>query len=210
MTKNYWIIFLGAAVIAILLFFLLEDGKKHDTHKDEHRDIIAANDTLKAHDAISARIIDSLKKDINALKNENKALREGQAITRRQLDQRTSEVRRLAKEIQDHNKDTALNQRINDLVAQVENLTFLLTQYEQYTDSINLVTDSLQIKYEAKDKEREKAKAELQAAYDKLFKDYITLFDTTRGLQKSLKRQKLKTKVAAVLGAAGAVILLLR
>jgi hypothetical protein len=38
----------------------------------------------------------------------------------------------------------------------------------------------------------------------------MDLFGTTTDLQKSLKRQKLKTKIAAVLGAAGAVMLLLK
>lgn len=201
MTKNYWIIFLGAAVIAILLFFLLEDGKQHDTHKDDRRDIVGTNDTLKAHDAISARIIDSLSKDINALKAENKDLREGQAVTRRQLDVKSAEIRTLAKEVQRHNRDTGEQaRRIDSLVEKVESLTFLLVQYEQYADSINNVNDSMAINYDAIIKEKDKRYAELKLAYDNLLKAYADLFDTTSDLQKSLKRQKLKTKVAALLG----------
>ena len=99
---------------------------------------------------------------------------------------------------------------LDSLQQQVESLTFLIVQYGEYADSINNVNDSLKINYEAKEAGKDKRIAELQASYDKIYKAYMDLFGTTTDLQKSLKRQKLKTKVAAVLGAAGAVILLLK
>jgi hypothetical protein len=72
------------------------------------------------------------------------------------------------------------------------------------------VSDSLKINYEAKEAGKDQRIAELQASYDSLYKAYQDLFADTGKMMKDLRRQKLKTKVAAVLGAAGAVILLLR
>lgn len=206
MSKNIFIISL-CAVIAICLYFLLRPDKKHNMHEDHHSDVIASNDTLKAHDALSEKVIDSLTKTIAQKDSANKALREGQQVTRRQLDLKAAQVKNLTGEIRDYNKDTGyFGHLLDSLKEQVESLTYLVSQYEQYSDSINNVNDSLKISYDAMVKEKDKAKAELQAAYDKLLQAYKELFETSRGLMKDLKRQKLKTKIVGVLGIAAAVL----
>lgn len=210
MNKKYLIISLIAIGITVLLYFLLQPDKPHDTHNRDRAEAIAIHDTLQIHDAISEKIIDSLKRREDSLIKDNARLREGQSVTRRQLDLRTAEVRTLAKEIQEQNKDTALQGRIDELVLQVDNLTFLLGQYEQYADSINRVTDSLVTTCAAKDAEREKNKAELKAAYQKLYTDYLELYDTNKGLRKSLKWQKLKTKIAVLFGLIGGAAAVLK
>lgn len=200
-----------AIALAICIWFLLQPDKQHDTHKDDHRDAIAANDTLKAHDAISARIIDSLKKDNAQLKTANKALISGQAQAEKKLNAKAAEVKTLVAQIREINQDTGyFGHLLDSLQQQVESLTFLIVQYEQYADSINNVNDSMNINYDAIIKEKDKRYAELKLAHDNLLKAYTDLFDTTKDLQKSLKRQKLKTKAMAVLGAAGAVLMLVR
>lgn len=210
MKQKHWIIALLIA-LAICLAFLLWPDKLHDTGNSQHADVVADHDTLKAHDAVSAWIIDSLSKEVTDLKATNKKLKEGQQMVRKELNNQTEKVIRRNNEVRALNKDTGyLARKVDSLTNEVDNLTFLLTQYEKYADSINRVTDSLSATYDVKDKEREKAKAELQLAYDKLYKAYNELFDTTAGLMKDLKRQKLKTKVAAVLGAGAAVILILK
>jgi chromosome segregation ATPase len=210
MKKNYFIIGLLVA-LAICVAFLLWPDKQHDSHRDGKADIVADHDTLKAHDAISAHVIDSLKKDNAGLKAENKSLLSGQAMTEKKLNARAAEVKNLVAQIREINQDTGFfGHMLDSLQQQVESLTFLMDQYEQYADSINNVNDTIVVNYDAIIKEKDKAKAELQASYDKLFKAYMDLFKTSEGLMKDLKRQKLKTKVAAVLGAAGAVILLLK
>lgn len=206
MTKKYWIIIIICAAIALLLFFLLQGDKQHDTHKDDKADVVADHDTLKAHKIIYSHIDDSLKKEITQLNAENTDLKRGQATTRRQLDLKTAEVRTYLAQIREINQDTGFfGHMLDSLQTQVESLTFLITQYEQYADSINVVNDSLTINYEAKDAGKDKRIAELQVAYDNLFKAYMDLFKTSEGLQKSLKRQKLKTKVAALIGLGGLI-----
>lgn len=198
-------------IIGVLLIFILWPDKQHNTHEDQHADVVATHDTLKAHEAEHTKIIDSLNRTIAQKDSANKSLREGQATTRKQLDLKTAQVKQLTSEIREYNKDTGyFGHMLDSLQSQVENLTFLLSQYESYSDSLNNVNDSLRIAITAKDAEKDMAKAELQAAYDKLYRDYNGLFDTSRALIKDLKRQKFKTKVAIVLGAAAAVLGLLK
>lgn len=210
MRKNIFRI-LPWAIIVILLAFLFWPEKEHNLHEDHHSDVVADHDTLKAHDAVSAHVIDSLNKTIAGKDSANKSLREGQQVVRRQLDLKTAQVKDLAGEIREYNKDTGFfGHLLDSLQTQVESLTYLVAQYEQYADSINNVNDSLHIGYDALIREKDKAKAELQVSYDKLYRTYIELFATTRGLMKDLKRQKLKTKIAVVLGGAAAVLGLIK
>lgn len=211
MTKHYWIIFIVAAVIAVILFFLLQPDHQHDTHADQHADVVADHDTLNAHGADYARANDSLTKEITHLKNENKSLQQGQATTRRQLDAKSAEIKSLVEQVRSYNQDTGyFGHLLDSLEQQVQNLTFLVAQYEQYADSINNVNDSLRIGYDAVKAEDNKRIAELQGAYDKLFKAYQQLFAESTSLQKDLRRQKLKTKIAGVLGIAAGVLALLK
>lgn len=211
MTKNYWLVIIVAAGIAILLLFLLHGDRHHDTHADQHADVVADHDTLKAHGADYARANDSLTKEIIQLKDENKSLQQGQATTRRQLDAKSAEVKTLVAQIRGYNQDTGyFGHLLDSLEEQVQSLTFLVTQYEQYADSINNVNDSMKIGYDAVIKEKDKRITELQAAYDKLFKAYQQLFAESTSLQKDLRRQKLKTKIAGVLGIAAGVLALLK
>lgn len=193
-------------IIAILMAFLLWPDKHRDTHDSQYSEVVADHDTLQVHGVEYRRVIDSLSIRNYQLDSANKSLLKGQAITRKQLDLKTAEARDLAKEIQLRNKDTALQATIDSLVAQIENYAFLLTQYEVYSDSINKVNDSLKVNHDSKDKEKDKRITELQSAYDHLFKAYQQLFADSRGLMKDIKREKLKTKIVAVLAGAAAVL----
>lgn len=197
--------------IAILLAFLLWPDHHHDTHADQHADVVADHDTLKAHGANYARVNDSLTKEVAHLKDENKSLITGQATTQRKLDAKMGEVKTLVAQIRGYNQDTGyFGHLLDSLEQQVQSLTFLVTQYEAYADSINNVNDSLRIGYDAAIKEKDKRIAELQVAYDKLFKAYQQLFAESTSLQKDLRRQKLKTKIAGVLGIAAGVLALVK
>lgn len=209
-SKNWFIAGLVVA-LATCIFFLMQLDRQHDTHTSDHAEVIAINDTLKAHDVKSARVIDSLNKTIVRKDSANKSLIKGQVNTERKLNAKNAELNQYIEQIREINQDTGVfGHMLDSLKEKAESLTFLLVQYEAYADSINNVNDSMKIGYEAMIKEKDKRYAELKVAYDNLFKAYTELFSTSQGLQKSLRRQKLKTKVAAVLGAAGAVLLLVK
>ncbi len=210
MKKNITIFILAAGVAFLLWRFLLREPPQPDSHTLEHADVIAANDTLKVHDAISARVIDGLKKDNRRLDSSNKVLVKGQAQTERKLNAKANEVQTLIEQIREINQDTGFfGHLLDSLQQQVASLTFLIVQYEQYADSINNVNAAQKGNYEEMIAEKDKRYAELKATYDKLFKAYTELFADNVKVQKTVKRERLKTKIAALLAlvAGGAAIL---
>lgn len=210
MNKKYLIIILIAAGLAVLLFFLLQQGKQHDTRTVDHAEIVAGHDTLQAHTVTSDNKSDSL---IGVIKQQTELitdLKAGQKQTRVELDKSKNLAQRLANEIRGYNQDTGVyGRKMDSLVTQVESLTFLLTQYEQYSDSLNTVNVQQQSKYESLLTERAKIYSELRTNYDKVFSEYNKVFTENKSTQKDLRRERLKTKIAAVLGivAAGFAIM---
>lgn len=200
MSKN---IFIGVLILGVivLLYFILHEPKPTDSHKSEHTEVVANNDTLKAHDAMSARIIDSLKKDNRKLDSANKQLISGQAQTERKLNLKAGEVKNLVQQIREYNKDTGyFGHLLDSLKGQVESLSYLITQYEQYADSINNVNAALKGNYEAMVLENDKKYTELKDTYDKLLKAYNDLFADYAKSQKTVRHERLKTKIGILLG----------
>lgn len=206
MKKSTYIIIGLLLALVICLFFLLQPDKDHDSHADTHAQVVANDDSVKSHKAQFLYIIDSLNKTIGQQNELIKDLWAGQEQYKGEVNKKASEVKDLAAQIKVANKDTTLNAKVDSLVNLVENLNFFLVQYEVYTDSLNRVNAALKSNYEAMDSEKDKHIAELQGAYDSLFKSYQQLFADSRVMAKDLKRQKLKTKVVAVLAGAAAVL----
>lgn len=208
--KNKLLIFTIVSILAFLIAYLILPDKQHDSHSGQHAEVIADHDTLTAHSVDYRRIIDSLSIDKYRLDSANKSLLKGQAEYKQQLNANAAEMKSMAAQLKAANKDSTLNTKIDSLIALIVNYEFLLTQYQAYADSINNVNDSLKINYDAQLKEKDKRISELQAAYDNLFKAYQELFADSRGLMKDLKRQKLKTKIVAVLAGAAAILGLIK
>lgn len=208
--RNTWIAFALGIVLAVVVAFLLWPDQQHDGHTDTHEQVMANDDSVKSHKAQYLYIIDSLNKTIGQQSELIKDLWAGQEQYKVEVNKKASEVKDLAAQIKAMNKDTVLNAKVDSLVNLVNNLNFFLVQYEVYTDSLNRVNAALKANYDAKDSEKDKRIAELQSAYDSLFKAYQQLFADSRVMAKDLKRQKLKTKVVAVLAGAAAVLGLIK
>lgn len=210
MKKNISIILMAIAVI-VLLFLVLGEPRTLDSHKDDYDRVVAEHDTLRAHGVEYQRINDSLVKDNHRLDSANKSLVNGQQKTQRKLDGKAAEVSTLLAQIREINQDTGyFGHLLDSLQQQVESLTFLIVQYEQYADSINNVNDSLKINNGATVKEKDKRIAELQTKYDALFATYTTLFSDYSKSLKTIKRERLKTKIAALLGLVGGAAAVLK
>lgn len=204
------ITFVFGIVLAAVVAFLLWPDKQVNNESPEHAQIIANDDSVKSHKAQYLYIIDSLNKTISQQDELIKDLWAGQEQYKGEVNKKAAEVKTLAAQIKAMNRDTALNSKVDSLVNLVDNLNFFLVQYEVYTDSLNRVNAALQANYEARDVEKDKRIAELQSAYDSLFKAYQQLFADSRVMAKDIKRQKLKTKVVAVLAWAAAILGLLK
>lgn len=208
--RGTWIAFIIGIILTVVVAFLIWPDKQHDTHEPDHAQVVANDDSVKAHKAQYLFIIDSLNRDNVQLNALVKDLMAGQDQYKGEVNKKAAEVKTLAAQIKAINKDTALNSKVDSLVNLVGNLNFFLIQYEVYTDSLNRVNTALRANYEAKGIEKDKRITELQAAYDSLFKAYQQLFADSRVMAKDLKRQKLKTKIIGVLGAAAAVLGLIK
>lgn len=211
MTKNYWIIFLIVAGVAVFLFFNLKEPKPIDSHKDDYSRIVAERDSFKVREASGLRKIDSLESVAKKKDSVIDRLKIEQATTRRALDKTTTVANRLAHEVKDLQKnDTSeLGRKCDSLADEAMNFKFLYDQYKAYGDSITVQLDSSKVDNEAAKAELKRLYDELKQKYDALFTAYTTLFSDLGKAQKTIKRERLKTKIAAILGlAAGAAAVL--
>ena len=165
---------------------------------------------LNAHEGAAAKLDQRLTDSIMQLNVTITDLKAGQKQTRVELDKSKNLAQRLASEIRGYNQDTGVyGRKMDSLVTQVESLTFLLNQYEQYSDSLNTVNAQQQGRYDSLLTARAKIYSELRTNYDKVFSEYNKVFKENKSTQKDLRRERLKTKIAAVLGlvAAGFMIM---
>lgn len=214
--KNILIGILALAVI-VLLYFLLSQGDQPDSHKYEKEQ--ADNDLKIVGEQRNAGLkkIDSLEKDIMRRDTVETVLRTQLAFTRRDLDKSVKTAVQLARDIkalQDTgsmigwgNDEWAVVKRatLDSLTAEVGNLAYLYTEYKAYADSVSSLSDSNKVAYLTAINEEKRLYDELYIKYEQLYKLYDNLFKDYSSARKSLKREKIKTKVAALLALIGGV-----
>ena len=205
MKSKYLII--GGLVIAaaVLLYFLLHEPKPLDIHKSDYDKVVADNKAFQQREAERLRVIDSLvqsgrSKDsvITTLKAEKKA-------TQKEADKYAATSVRLAKEVKELRRgDTsAFAHKCDSLAEQVANFAFLYEQYKSYSDSLTGKMDSQNEDYVKALEERRRLYDDLKTRFEgleliseKVYQDYLQA-------KKTIKRERLKTKIAALLALVG-------
>jgi hypothetical protein len=209
MKKNYFIIGLCVA-LAVCLAFLLWPDKPVDSHKTENDIVQADNAIIIEQRNAGLKKIDSLQKGIT--KRDSLIAKQATelSIYRRDLDRSTAKAVQLAKEVKALKDTSVFGRRCDSLANEAINFAWLYEQYKISSDSLSTLVDkNNEDCVNAMDTQR-KMYDELYIKYDQLYKLYNALFKDYQQAGKSLRREKLKTKVAALLGAAGAVILLVK
>lgn len=209
MNKNITIALLIAAV-AVLLYFLLSNSREPDSHATDNAIVQADNKILQEQRNAGLKIIDSLKKDVTKRDTIIRELKSELSIYRRDLDKSTAKAVQLAREVKALKDTTAFGRRCDSLATEALNFAFLYEQYKVNSDSLSALVDKNSEDYVNAMETQRKMYDELYVKYEQLYKLYNALFKDHQQAGKKLRREKLKTKVAAVLGAAGAVILLLK
>jgi hypothetical protein len=211
MNIKYLIIGGLVIVAAVLLYFLLHDPKPTDSHKSDYDKIVADNKAFQHREDSILRRSDSLEQSgrskdivINALRAEKKA-------TQKEADKYAAASFRLAKEVKElRGGDTSEFARKCDSLAEAAvNFKFLYEQYKQNSDSLAAKMDSQNEDYVKALEERRKLYDELREKYTALYDSYTTLFIDYGKAKKTIKRERLKTKIAAVIaliGGAAAVL----
>jgi hypothetical protein len=198
-------------VAGVLLYFLLSDPKQPDSHTADYQQVQADNKILAAHRDSGLKIIDSLQFVISQRELVIGQLEEQLAGYRKDLDKSTAKATQLAKEVKElTRRDTSEEGRKCDSLAiEAENFAYLYNAYKAYVDTLTTTTNKSLTDYQAVLKEQKRLYDELQEKYDQLFRLYDALYKDYGAGQKSLKRERLKTKIAALLalvGGAAAVI----
>lgn len=211
MNKKHWIILIAVIVAAVFLYFLLRESKPIDSHKDDYDTIIAENKAFKEKEAVTLKRIDSLEAAGNGKDSAIAALKAEKKATQKEADKYATASVRLAKEVKELRRgDTSeFAHKCDSLAEEAQNFAFLYEQYKSYSDSLSTVMDSQNEDYVKALEERRKLYDELKQKYDHVVDGYETLYNDLRSANRTIKRERLKTKIAAILGlAAGAAAVL--
>jgi hypothetical protein len=208
-TKNWFIAGLIIAV-AILLYLWLSDSKEPDSHATDHAIVQADNKIILAQRDVGLKIIDSLKGD--ALKRGTliDSLKKELSFSRRDLDKTTAKAVQLAREIKQLKDTSAYGRRCDSLASEALNFAWLYEQYKAHSDSLSILVDKNSEDYVKALEVRRKMYDDLYVKYEQLYKLYNALFKDHQQAGKKLRREKLKTKVAALLGLVGAGVIILK
>jgi predicted RNase H-like nuclease (RuvC/YqgF family) len=207
--KKTLIIIALAIVVGLLLYFLLSDPKQPDSHANDYALVQADNKALKASQDAGLKKIDSLQFVISQRELVIEQMEEQLAGYRKDLDKSTAKATQLAREILALKSDTTdKDSKCDSLAIEAENFAYLYNAYKSYVDTLTATTNKSIADYMSALNEQKRLYDELQSKYDQLYRLYDALYKDDLTRQKSLKREKLKTKIAALLAlvAGGAAI----
>lgn len=202
--KKYWLTYVLIITVGILLYFLLSGNKPIESHRTEadnlNKEYKALQDSLTAasiRDKMQAIVIITQDSAIRSIRSANEA-------TRRELDKSKANSQRLAREVVDlRPEDTSVYaHKVDELIQENKNLIWLNDQYVSAVDSLNIVVDKQKAVYETRITDKVALINDMSKAADKSITAYNGLHKDYEKVSKSLKREKLKTKVAAIIGLA--------
>jgi hypothetical protein len=214
------IITLAACAAFLILYFLLRDPKQPDSHNYQHDQAQSDLKIVRQQRDSGLKVIDSLHGVIVKRDKEKVELNNKLTTTRHDLDKSVNTAIRLSKEIK-LMKDTArmagwgddewaIVRRVtlDSLTGEVGNLAYLYQQYKDFSDSLTVIVSKNEVDYKAALTEQKRLYDNLYSKYEQLYKLYEQLFKDYSSVKKSIKRERLKTKIAALLAlvAGGAAV----
>jgi uncharacterized coiled-coil DUF342 family protein len=212
MKTKYVIIVLLVIGAGILLYFLLRDKPLPDSHNDDYDRVVAINKAFQHHEDSIIRRADSLERSGHEKDSVIAALKAEKKATQKEADKYAASAIRLAREVKELRRgDTSeFAHKCDSLAEQAQSFAFLYEQYKSYSDSLTNVMDSRDEDYVKALEERRKLYDELKRQHDALLEAYKTLFADYTAARKTIKREKLKTKIAALLGLIGGAAAVLK
>lgn len=194
------------AAVIVLLYLVLSQGKDYDSHKSENKQVVAGRDSFVK---LEGNTFEKIRNKDSTIAQQDiiiKDLMDEVDSYKGKLNTSTDNAYRLSKELMAYkSKDTtSYGLKCDSLASEVVNLKFLYDQYQQYADSLTTINEQQKEQYNARDVERQHLYAELRRRYDDVFNKYTVTFSDNKDLRKDVKRERFKTKVAAVLALVGA------
>lgn len=203
MKKNITIGLMAAGII-FLVYVLLSDGcgKQTDSHQDDYDQVKDERDKAIAWEKASNMMNDSLMESLHQANVIIADLTAATEMNRIELDRSKSRASRLAMELQAYKreKDTSeYGRKLDSLLQEVVVLTAKVTDYEHLVDSLTKQFLDQKLTYEALLSEKAQLYAQLRGSYDLVYNKYTQMFTDYSDRGKSLKKEKLKSKIAALL-----------
>jgi chromosome segregation ATPase len=212
MKRQYWIIGGLIAVAAGLLYFLLHEPKPIDSHTADYDKVVADNKAFQQREIEKLKLIDSLQKDVTKRDTLIGELKSKLSGTRRDLDRSTAKAVQLATEIKQLKglDTTVLGRKADSLASEAIEYAWLYNQYKANSDSLAAVVDKNNEDYVKALEERRKLYDELKRQHNELLESYKALFADYAKSQKTVRRERLKTKIAALLALVGGAAAVLK
>lgn len=199
MKKNITITVL--IIVIAFLGWILFSGQCNpvEDHKIDARQVAAEKDSVIGREKAEKRRADSLLTVIAFIDSANKALNKKVELNKARYLTANNKVQQLTNEIREYSTDTTFNRKLDSLVAEIENLTYLYNDLLTAYDSLNTLYNNQKMTYEELIISKTQLYTQLRSSYDLVNNKYESLFKDFGQQGKSLKREKLKSRVAAVL-----------
>jgi len=202
--RKHWLTYLLIIAVGILLYMLLSGNKPVESHRTE------AELLKKENTALQIKLAEADRKDIidrNVIVSQDSTIRTVRTVitvTTKELDKTKAIANRLSREVRElQPEDTSLYaHKVDSLAQQTEDLTVLVHDYEGTVDSLSSLYDQQKITYEKMLDDKVKINQLLRDSYDKVSGAYDGLYTDYGKLSKQVKREKLKTKIAGIIGLA--------
>lgn len=201
---KHWMTYLLIIAVIILLWALLTGNKPIESHRTEAEQLKKENTELMAKLAEADRKDKIDRQVIISQDSAIRDLRTTQSVTRHELDKTKTVAQRLAQQVRDlQPEDTSLYaHKVDSLAQQTDDLAEQVVKYEGQVDSLNTLYTEQKITYEKMIDDKVKINELLRTSYDKVKVSYDGLYNDYGKLSKQVKRERFKTKAAALIGLA--------
>lgn len=198
------------AIVVILVYVFLPEAKPDTLPGQTDVELLKQqNEQLQEDLFYTARKSDSLEYEIYRRDTLEKAMKKDLAVYKARLVDSTAIIKQLAREVLVLRSEDGKDSLCDELAQNVLFLTDLYHEYSNKYDSLISLTDSSWSAFVAVNMELRKSNEALLLAYKSVYEKYIALV-ADRSLDKSLRRQKLKTKIVGILGIIGTGAALLK
>lgn len=194
-------------VIGILVFVFWPEKNQPAIPDTTVEQLTRANRAV-IHDWFeSIRVQDSLKRDNQRRDSIEKRLRKEIAAYQSVMDKNAAKIIDLAGQVKALKMDSTKDHLCDELADEAVNFANMYSEYKGKYDSLTINYDSTKANMFAALADVEARYGDLMKTYDKLFIAYQGLIADQATLNRSLRRQKLKTKLGVILGIAGGLLL---
>lgn len=200
MNKNITIFGLMLAVAFLgWIFFSGQCGNKVPDHKQDYKQVQAEKDSVIAREQIANRKADSLKAVVAKTDSAFHSVTEKNKSLSKDYLHAASEAKRLTLALHGEKDTVILNTGLDSLEARIDDLTYLYNDSQQYADSLGKLYTEQKLTYEELLNQKAQLYSQLRLSYDMVDTKYTDLYKDYKTQSKSLKREKLKSKIAAAL-----------